>query len=65
MKKPSSAEPRAPLAPRHDSIQESSLTAVASKRGAVDGRPAPPSGHFLYRYAKVSSRADVGEWGER
>ena len=65
MKKPFSAERQAPEALPHDSVLESSLTAVASKRGAVDGRPAPPSGHFLYRYAKDSSRADVGEWGER
>jgi hypothetical protein len=31
---------------------------VASERGAVDGRPAPPSEDFLYRYAKVASRVD-------
>ena|ERR1017187_4733637 len=50
MKKPFSAEPRAEQALRHERILHSSLTAVASKRGAVDavtncdhsGRPAPP-----------------------
>ncbi len=43
MKKPTHAERQAPKALSHDSILGSLSPAVASERGAVDGRPAPPS----------------------
>ena len=58
MKKPSSAEPQAPKALRYGSVLESLSPAVASERGAVDGRPAPPSEHFLYRWAAMKARTD-------
>ena len=45
MKKPTHAERQAHKALPHDSILESLSPAVASECGAVDGRPAPPSGN--------------------
>jgi hypothetical protein len=58
MKKPTHAERQAPKALSHDSILGSLSPAVASERGAVDGRPAPPSEHFLYRWAAMKARTD-------